>query len=255
MTPSCFGLWGGPSGLADIHPCAESGAGLHDSNKAQYNNWLRARRRRCILPGEFDSTEVDRALEDNRRLVTQILRELDLSDAKQAEELLAVVYDELRQLARSQLRGERADHTLQPTALVHEAYIRLVDASDITWECRAHFFGTAARAMRQILVDHARRRSADKRGGGWERVTLDTGAAREDGAAHEDVDAVDVLDLHAALEKLSVHDPDLARLVELRFFAGLTVDEAADALGVSPRKAAKDWTVARVWLQRELGGS
>jgi RNA polymerase sigma factor (TIGR02999 family) len=187
-------------------------------------------------------------MEENRRLVTQILRQLDLSDPEQAEELLAVVYDELRQLAGRQLRGERPGHTLQPTALVHEAYIRLVDADGITWESRAHFFGIAARAMRQILVDHARRRDADKRGGGWERVTLDTGVAEDAG-----VDT-DILDLHTALENLASHDADLARLVELRFFAGLTLDEAADALGVSRRKAAKDWSVARLWLQRELGG-
>lgn len=187
-------------------------------------------------------------MEENRRLVTQILRQLDLTDPKQAEELLAIVYDELRQIAGRQLRGERADHTLQPTALVHEAYLRLVDASDLNWEGRGHFFGTAARAMRQVLVDHARRRNADKRGGGWERVTLDTGLAEADAVA------ADVLDLHAALQKLALHDADLARLVELRFFAGLTLDEAADALGVSRRKAAKDWSVARLWLQRELGG-
>lgn len=187
-------------------------------------------------------------MEENRRVVTQILRQLDLSDPKQAEELLAVVYDELRELARRQLRGERASHTLQPTALVHEVYLRLVDASDINWEGRGHFFGTAARAMRQVLVDHARRRNADKRGGGWERVTLDTGLAGEDV-----VDA-DILDLHTALEKLSLHDADLARLIELRFFAGLTLDEVADSLRVSRRKAAKDWSVARLWLQRELGG-
>lgn len=187
-------------------------------------------------------------MEENRRLVTQILRQLDLSDPKQAQELLAVVYDELRQLAGRQLRGERANHTLQPTALVHEAYLRLVDTGGVSWEGRAHFFGTAARAMRQILVDHARRRNADKRGGGWERVTLDTGLADEDAVA------ADVLDLHTALEKLALHDADLARLVELRFFAGLTLDEAAEAMGVSRRKAAKDWSVARLWLQRELGG-
>jgi RNA polymerase sigma factor (TIGR02999 family) len=187
-------------------------------------------------------------MEENRRLVTQILRQLDLSDPKQADDLLRVVYDELRQLASRHLRGERAGHTLQPTALVHEAYLRLVGAEDIGFESRAHFFGTAARAMRQVLVDHARRRNADKRGGNWERVTLDTGLAEEEAVA------ADVLDLHAALEKLLQHDADLARLVELRFFAGLTLDEAADALGVSRRKVAKDWSVARLWLQRELGG-
>lgn len=187
-------------------------------------------------------------MEENRRLVTQILRQLDLSDPEQAEELLAVVYDELRSLAGRQLRGERPDHTLQPTALVHEAYLRLVDADDIGWQSRGHFFGTAARAMRQILVDHARRRSADKRGGDRERVTLDSGIP-DDAAI-----AADVLDLHTALEKLALHDAELARLVELRFFAGLTLDETADATGVSRRKVAKDWSVARLWLQRELGG-
>jgi len=187
-------------------------------------------------------------MQEHRRLVTAILRQLDLSDPKQAQQLLSVVYDELRQLAGSQLRGERVGHTLQPTALVHEAYLRLVDTDVATFEGRAHFFGTAARAMRQVLVDHARRRNADKRGGGWERVTLDTGLAEDAGLSP------DILDLHGALEKLSAHDATLARLVELRFFAGLTLDEAADILGVSRRKAARDWSVARLWLQRELGG-
>ena len=187
-------------------------------------------------------------MEEKSRRLTRILRELDLGDPRQAEELLAIVYDELRQLARRQFRGERAGHTLQPTALVHEAYLRLAKDSDARWESRAHFFGTAARAMRQILVDHARRRSAGKRGGGAERVTLDTSVPGEDALA------ADVLDLHDALERLASNDPDLARLVELRFFAGLTLDETADALGVSRRKVAKDWSVARLWLQRELRG-
>jgi len=187
-------------------------------------------------------------MEESRRRVTELLRALTRSDPKPAEDLLAVVYDDLRRMARGQLRGERANHTLQPTALVHEAYLRLVDARDLGWESRAHFFGIAARAMRQILVDHARRRNADKRGGAWTRVTLDSGVAAEAGA-----DA-DVLDLHDALERLAASDADLARLVELRFFGGLTVDEAGEAMGVSPRKAAKDWAVARLWLRRELKG-
>ncbi len=188
----------------------------------------------------------DRAIEESRRRVTQLLRVLDLSDPKHAEELLAIVYDALRELARRQLRGERPGHTLQPTALVHEAYLRLVDGRDMAWESRAHFFGTAARAMRQVLVDHARRRNAVKRGGGLERVTLDTGVAAEDSVS------ADVLDLHDALEKLSSEDGELARLVELRFFAGLTLEETGDTLGVSGRKGGKDWSVARLWLQREL---
>jgi RNA polymerase sigma factor (TIGR02999 family) len=183
---------------------------------------------------------------ESRQRVTQILRLLDLSDPAQAEELLSIVYDELRQLARRQLQGERAGHTLQPTALVHEAYLRLVDARDLRWESRGHFFGTAARVMRQVLVDHARRRNAGKRGGALQRVTLETSIADEDAVA------ADVLDLHEALERLTANDAELARLVELRFFAGLTLDETAEALGVSRRKVAKDWSVARLWLQREL---
>ena len=183
---------------------------------------------------------------ETRQRVTQILRLMDLSDPAQAEELLAIVYDELRQLARRQLQGERAGHTLQATALVHEAYLRLVDSRDLRWESRGHFFGTAARAMRQVLVDHARRRNAGKRGGAMKRVTLESSIADEDAVA------ADVLDLHEALERLTANDTELARLVELRFFAGLTLDETADALGVSRRKVAKDWSVARLWLQREL---
>jgi RNA polymerase sigma factor (TIGR02999 family) len=184
---------------------------------------------------------------DSRRLVTRILQQLDLSDPAQAEALLSAVYGELRDLAARQMRGERAGHTLQPTALVHEAWMRLVDG-EVGFDSRAHFFGTAARAMRQVLVDHARRRDAGKRGGGWERVTLDSGLAEDNHLA------ADILDLDTTLTRLSAHDAVLARLVELRFFAGLTLDEAADALGVSRRKAAKDWSVARLWLRRELGG-
>lgn len=178
--------------------------------------------------------------------VTRILQSLDLSDRDQAERLMALVYDELKALAASQLRRERFDHTLRTTALVHEAYLKLVDASSLGFDGRGHFFGCAARAMRQILVDHARERAAQKRGGGWERVTLGGIIGEADPFVAE------ILDLHEALEKLSTKDEDLARLVELRFFAGLTLDEAADARGVSRRKAAKDWSVARLWLQREL---
>jgi RNA polymerase sigma factor (TIGR02999 family) len=178
--------------------------------------------------------------------VTRLLRSLDLADREQTERLMALVYDELRALAASQLRRERPDHTLRTTALVHEAYIKLVDAKDAGFANRGHFFGCAARAMRQILVDHARSRKAEKRGGGWERVTLDPEVGDADPFVAE------ILDLHEALEKLAGQHQDLASLVELRFFAGLTLDEAADARGVSRRKAAKDWSVARLWLRREL---
>ena len=185
-------------------------------------------------------------MDDPRQRVTEILRDLDLSDPQQADRLLAIVYAELRAVAARHLRGERRGHTLQPTALVHEAYLRLVDGEAVGWESRAHFFGAAAQAMRRVLVDHARRRSAVKRGGEWERVTLVTDLAAE---AHT---ATDLLDLHAALERLAALDPERARLVELRFFAGLTLDEAADMLGVSRRKAAKDWAATRLWLLQEL---
>lgn len=189
------------------------------------------------------------AMAQQRRLVTRLLQELDLTDPGQAGQLLDLVYDELRKLASAQMRGERADHTLQPTELVHEAYIRLVDSEGLGWESRAHFFGTAARAMRQILVDHARRRNTEKRGGGLDRVTLDGQAGAEDAITAE------ILDLHRALEALEARARPLAALVELRFFGGLTVEEAAECLGVSPRKAAKDWAAARLWLLRELEGA
>ncbi len=186
------------------------------------------------------------AVDDLRARVTQILQNLNAADSRVRDELVAVVYDELRVLARAQLRRERAGHTLQPTALVNEAYVRLFDASVNSWESRAHFFGVAARAMRQVLVDYARKRDAAKRGGELERVTLVTDIAEAGD------NATDVIELHMALEKLSAQDEALARLVELRFFGGLTLDEAAEMLGVSRRKAAQDWGVARLWLMREL---
>ena len=181
--------------------------------------------------------------------ITEILGRIDLADSEQADELLALVYDELRQIAARQMRRERREGlTLQPTALVHEAYLRLASGRPVQWEGRAHFFRIAARAMRQVLVDQARRRRAGKRGGAWKRVTLDSGlvADREQGC--------DVLDLDEALGRLGAMDPRLERLIELRFFGGLTVDEAAATLGVSPRKAASDWVAARLWLHRELAG-
>ncbi len=185
-------------------------------------------------------------MDDNRSRVTRILQNLDASDPHAREQVVALVYDELRVLAQAQLRRERAGHTLQPTALVNEVYLRLFDSNANSWESRAHFFGVIARAMRQVLVDYARKRAAAKRGGELERVTLVTDIADSGD------NATDVIELHLALEKLSANDEALARLVELRFFAGLTLDEAADTLGVSRRKAAQDWGVARLWLMREL---
>jgi RNA polymerase sigma-70 factor, ECF subfamily len=171
---------------------------------------------------------------------------LDLSDPVQAGRVFPVVYEELRALAARQIRRERADAMLQPTELVHEAYMRLAGSAGLHWEGRAHFLRLAARAMRQVLIDAARRRNADRRGGAWRRITLDPNVVSESASDF------DVLELHEALARLGGLDGALEELVELRFFAGLTLDQAAAALGVSRRKAAKDWAAARLWLRREL---
>jgi RNA polymerase sigma-70 factor, ECF subfamily len=167
-------------------------------------------------------------------------------------ELMPRVYDELRRLAASYLRHERPGQTLQPTALVHEAFLRLSHEKHQSWKDRTHFLAIAALSMRQILVQRARARHAQKRGGrDAERITLDESVLpaagnREPGAA------VDVLALDAALEKLAALDPQQARLVELRYFGGLTVEEAADALGISPATVKRHWALARAWLKKEL---
>ena len=166
------------------------------------------------------------------------------SDA--SRRLFELVYEELRRLATSFMRNERVEHTLQPTALVHEAFLRLVSATQIEWQDRAHFMGIAARAMRQILVDHARRHRAEKRGGGVKAVTL---SAAE--LAIPD-DAVEILDLHEALERFAGVDQRAAQVVELRMFGGLSVQETAQVLEVSARTVDGDWAVARMWLTREL---
>jgi len=182
---------------------------------------------------------------ENSERASAIFQNLNLSDNNQANELFSLVYDELRNLAAQHLNRERPGHTLQPTALVHEAYLRLALASRLDWQGRSHFFGVAARAMRQVLVDHARRRRASKRGGEWRRVTLNSQLI----GGSEDCD---VVELDSALTKLSNRHEQLGRLVELRFFAGFTLDETADILGVSRRKVSKDWSVARLILSKEL---
>jgi RNA polymerase sigma factor (TIGR02999 family) len=181
--------------------------------------------------------------------ITRDLMELNRSGAARREvldRLVDRVDGELRQVARGLMRNERRGHTLQPTALVNEAYLRLVGDSRIDWQNRAHFFGIAAQAMRQILVDHARRKGAAKRGGSWHRVTFDEQLPLGGPSI------VDTLDLVDALERLADLDPRMERVVILRFFAGLTVEEVAHLLGVSPRTVHNDWKVARMWLAREL---
>ena len=165
--------------------------------------------------------------------------------------LMPVVYDELRRLAASYLRRERPGQTVQATALVHEAYVRLAAEKAHRWQNRTHFLAIAALSMRQILVQRARARHAAKRGGDPERITLDEGlfAADADRSGQ-----VDVLSLDAALDRLATLDPDQARIVELRYFGGLTVEETAEAMGVSPATVKRHWTLARAWLKRELAG-
>jgi RNA polymerase sigma factor (TIGR02999 family) len=179
--------------------------------------------------------------------VTELLRAWGDGDAGASEALVPLLYEELRRQARRALRREREGHTLQATALVHEAWLRLDGQHDVPWESRTQFLAVAAQMMRRVLVDHARTRRALKRGGGGTQVTL--GDAEHIVAAP---DAVDVLALDDALARLAIMDPRKARLVELRYFAGLSIPEAAAALGVSQATVGREWAVARMWLRREL---
>lgn len=180
--------------------------------------------------------------------LTGLLQAWSGGDAAAEGQLVPLVYEELRRQAARQLRRERADHTLRPTALVHEAYLRLLGQERAQWHNRAQFYAVAAHVMRRVLVDHARQRAAHKRAGSWCRVSL-----VEDLAATPAID-VDVLALDRALEELARLDPQRARVVELRFFGGLTLDEAAEALGVSPATVTRAWRMARAWLFRRLSG-
>jgi RNA polymerase sigma-70 factor (ECF subfamily) len=181
---------------------------------------------------------------------TTLLRRITTGDSDAARELLPLLYDELRAIAGRQFRGQRADHTLQPTALVNEAFVKLLGNPSGAWNDRKHFFAVAATAMRQILVNHARDRAAQKRGGGAEAVLLNEEAA---GASPSGAAPVDVLALNEALEKLKTIDERKHRVVELRFFAGLTVEEIADVIGVSKTTIEGEWRVARAWLATNLG--
>jgi RNA polymerase sigma factor (TIGR02999 family) len=179
--------------------------------------------------------------------VTRILSAIDQGDPHAAEQLLPLVYDELRQLAAQKLAQETPGQTLQPTALVHEAYLRLVDVEQVQhWDSRRHFFAAAAEAMRRILVENARRHRSIKHGGGRARIDLDEALV----AGNEQRD--DLLELHELLDQLTAADPRAAELVKLRFFAGLTGDQAAELLGISPRSADLLWAYARAWLFEKL---
>lgn len=178
--------------------------------------------------------------------ITQLLAHLKDGDEAAASKLMPLVYDELRALAARHLRSERVNHTLQPTALVHEAYLKLIDQTRVNWQGRTHFFAVGAQIIRRILVDHARQRKRRKRGGGAARVTLDDAVAL---APQRDEE---ILALDEALEKLAKLDARQAQVVELRFFGGLSVKEVAEQLKVSTRTVEGDWTMARAWLLREL---
>lgn len=181
--------------------------------------------------------------------VTQLLAAVSDGDSKAAAELLPLVYGELQKLARSYMSHEREGQTLQPTALVHEAYMRLVGEADVKWDGRGHFFGAAARAMRRILVDRARSRGRIKRGGGRGRVEL------QPEVMAVEPPSTDLLALDEALDRLEKYDKRKCDVVLLRYFAGLSIEETAAALGVSPATVKNEWTFARAWLHRELANT
>jgi RNA polymerase sigma factor (TIGR02999 family) len=180
--------------------------------------------------------------------VTRLLLEWKRGDATALDRLLPLIYAELRRIASRRLRHERPGHTLQPTALVHEAYFKLVEAPELEWRDRAHFFAVAARVMRHVLVDHARAHLAGKRGGALRKVSIENVTAP--GVAAD----IDLLALEEALGRLGDFDPQQSRVVELRYFGGLTIEETAEVIGVSIATVKREWMMARAWLRRELGG-
>ena len=181
--------------------------------------------------------------------VTALLARWSRGDSDALDALMPIIYTECRRIAARQLALERRDHSLDPTALVHELYLRLVDQRRASWENRAQFFGVAARLMRRVLVDHARARHAEKRGGDAVFVSLDAAADTPD-----DSHVADVLAIDEALERLAAHDPEQVQIVELRYFAGLTVEETARVVGRSPRTVKREWRLAKAWLYQELRG-
>jgi RNA polymerase sigma factor (TIGR02999 family) len=195
--------------------------------------------------------------------VTQLLLNWSAGDQRALGELMPLVYTELRRLADRQLRAERANHTLQRTALVHEAYLRLINQRNVSWQGRAQFIGLAAQLMRRILIDHARARRRAKRGGGVAPVSLDQtgvilGSGDEEGGARIEAlefaedPTVDLSAIDSALSRLEELDPKQGRIVELRFFGGLSIEETAEVVGVSPATVKREWALARAWLRREL---
>jgi RNA polymerase sigma factor (TIGR02999 family) len=182
----------------------------------------------------------------SQRQVTQLLLDWSDGDHEALNRLMPLVYQELKRMARYYMRRERADHTLQTSALVNEAYIRLVDYKKMRWQDRAHFFAVAAQAMRRILVEHARGHTRAKRGGDARKVSLDEAATLADGKA------ANMVALDDALKSLAEFDPRKSQIVELRYFGGLNIDETAEVIGVSPATVKREWTTAKIWLHREV---
>ena len=197
------------------------------------------------VPSESAAEPTDVAAEP---AVTELLRAWSAGDAQASESLVRLVYAELRRQAQLVLQREGAGHTLQATALVHEAWLRLGEQHGGRWQSRTHFFAIAARMMRRVLLDHARTRLAQKRGGGATQISFGDASSADDAP----LDAVDVIALDDALTRLAAFDPQKARLVDLRYFAGLSIPEAAAVLGVSTATVGREWAVARMWLRREL---
>jgi RNA polymerase sigma factor (TIGR02999 family) len=199
-------------------------------------------------------------IQPGNKHITQLLNEWGDGKPEAMQKLFPLVYDELRKMAQRHLFRERSDHTLQRTALVHEAFFRLIDQRDIKLQNRAHFFAIASQVMRRILVDHARARNADKRGGGARALSIEelaeqgqyTSAALDGIQPHSSLTDVDVLSIDSALTKLELFDVQQAKIVELRFFGGLSIEETADALDISTATVKRDWAVARLWFRREL---
>lgn len=181
--------------------------------------------------------------------VTRLLQDCSSGDREALDKLLPLVYNELRRLAHSYLTHERPDHTLQTTALVHEAYLRLIDQRSVNWQNRAQFFAISAQAMRRILLDNARRHSAAKRGSGGQKVSLEEVANLSGETANESLIALDM-----ALQELATIDAEQSKIVELRYFGGLTIEQTAEVLNTSPSSVQRDWTIARAWLYKTING-
>jgi len=183
---------------------------------------------------------------ENIQEISVILKDWSEGNRASADRLLSLVYDELRKIAGQYLKKEKSDHTLQPTALVHEAYMKLIDISDISWNDRAHFFAVSANIMRHILVDHARAKLAEKRGGDAQHISL------EDADSLSSETDIDLLAVDEALNELAKFDEQQSRIVELRFFGGLTIEETAHVAGISPATVKREWAMAKAWLHRKL---